>query len=199
MLIKVQSSCIVCSLISGFICEGFILKELWSVNETFQTIRLYTCLCNGQMWSTASLCWFSTYFIPWWPNLWQKEEHFAEEWNHKVGVNTDDIGSYSVTISSIQCNNIQIRNPRTQAKHCWINKSAHMFGVFKDIQMNLPCENCKNYYSQYSDSIYPIENDWKPNVQCIASTNFTNSVLRWVVCWLKLSRHVRFYGIKYRP
>ena len=25
-----------------------------------------------------------------------------------------------------------------------------MFGVFKALQMNLSCENCKNYYSQYN-------------------------------------------------
>ena len=132
--------------------------EVWMKRS--QTMRLYTSLCNRQMWSIAPLCWFPTFFISWWPNLWQKEENFAEEWNHKVGVNTDDVGSYGIAIFSIQCNHIQIRNPCTQAKHCWIYKSAHMFGVFKSIQMNFSCENCKNYYGQYSDSIYPIKIDW---------------------------------------
>ena len=48
---------------------------------------------------------------------WNEEKHFAEKWNHKVGIHTEDVGSYSDAVFSIQCNNIQVRNPCTQAKY----------------------------------------------------------------------------------
>jgi len=64
----------------------------------------------------SSLSQLLSFFMDCWPDLWNKDKHFAEERNRKVGKHIEDVVSYNITIQIYE--NIQVRKPQAQTKYC---------------------------------------------------------------------------------
>ena len=128
---------------------------------------------------------FPLYFTSCWPDLWNKQKHCAEEWNHQIRGYVKDLGS--CWNNDRVCKHYRVWKPDAQASRCWKYESVHLLCISKANQVDSLCESCKNHYTKNGDSVRPIQYDWQPDSEIFpfSFTKYIPSVLRGVSCHVK--------------